>query len=87
MGSLAHGVRTPCVRIDVKDTGHGIAEERVNTIFEPFFTTKASGTGLGLPLVLHTVESHGGSLRITSKLKEGTTFSVFLPLNFSEPFA
>ncbi|ABW67454.1 histidine kinase [Desulfosudis oleivorans Hxd3] len=81
------GVRTPCVRIDVKDTGHGIAEDRVNTIFEPFFTTKASGTGLGLPLVLHTVESHGGSLRITSKLKEGTTFSVFLPLNFSEPFA
>lgn len=81
------GVPTPCLRIDIQDSGHGIPPERVDTIFEPFFTTKASGTGLGLPLVLHTVKSHGGTIQVKSRVREGTTFSVFLPLTLTQPSA
>jgi len=77
-------VRTS-IRIDVSDTGLGIAEERIDNIFEPFFTTKASGTGLGLPLVLNTIRSHGGIIRVKSKIQQGTTFSILLPLEFNEP--
>ena len=73
------GVSVPCVRIDVRDNGQGISEERLAAIFEPFFTTKASGTGLGLPLVLHTIQSHGGIIRVNSELRQGTVFSLFIP--------
>jgi len=73
------GVSVPCVRIDVRDNGQGISEERLAAIFEPFFTTKASGTGLGLPLVLHTIQSHGGIMRVNSELRQGTVFSLFIP--------
>ena len=76
---------TPSVRIDITDSGQGIAEDRIESIFEPFFTTKASGTGLGLPLVLNTVKSHGGVIRVKSKVQQGTTFSIFLPLEFNRP--
>lgn len=72
--------KTPVVRIDISDTGAGIPEDRMDNIFEPFFTTKASGTGLGLPLVLNTVKSHFGFVRVKSIIRQGTTFSVFLPL-------
>ncbi|MBU4054870.1 MAG: histidine kinase, partial [Proteobacteria bacterium] len=72
--------KTPVVRIDISDTGAGIPEDRIDNIFEPFFTTKASGTGLGLPLVLNTVKSHFGFVRVKSIIGQGTTFSVFLPL-------
>ena len=73
------GVSVPCVRIDVRDNGQGISEERLAAIFEPFFTTKASGTGLGLPLVLHTIQSHGGIIRVNSEFRQGTVFSLFIP--------
>ncbi|MFC1532687.1 cache domain-containing protein [Thermodesulfobacteriota bacterium] len=75
----------PCIRIDISDTGHGIPEEPIENIFEPFFTTKAFGTGLGLPLVLNTIKSHGGVIRVKSKIEQGTTFSLFLPLEFKKP--
>ncbi|GAB6095019.1 hypothetical protein JCM14469_12710 [Desulfatiferula olefinivorans] len=67
------------VRIDVNDTGQGIDEDRIAHVFEPFFTTKASGTGLGLPLVLQTVEAHGGFMDVNSITGSGACFSVFLP--------
>lgn len=70
----------PCVRIDIADTGHGIADGQLEKIFEPFFTTKANGTGLGLPLVLTTVRNHDGDVRVKSKIGEGTVFSLFLPI-------
>lgn len=74
-----------CLRIDISDTGHGITEAGIQSIFDPFFTTKASGTGLGLPLVLNTVKSHGGAMRVKSRIQHGTTFSLFLPLNPEQP--
>lgn len=72
--------KIPCVRIDIADTGQGIAYEQLEKIFEPFFTTKATGTGLGLPLVLTTIRNHGGEIRVKSKIGEGTIFSLFLPV-------
>ncbi len=74
-----------CVRIDIADTGHGIADDQLEKIFEPFFTTKATGTGLGLPLVLTTIRNHGGDVRVKSKVGEGTVFSLFLPVTSDTP--
>lgn len=66
--------------LSVTDEGRGLSEHQIEQIFVPFFTTKRNGTGLGLPFVLKTVEDHGGSVRISSKLGEGTTFQLLLPL-------
>ena len=74
------GREISCVRIDIADTGHGIQADHLNKIFEPFFTTKTTGTGLGLPLVLTTIRNHGGVVRVTSNVGQGTVFSIFLPL-------
>ena len=70
------------VRISVSDTGSGISEENIVHIFEPYFTTKGvgSGTGLGLSVVLGIVKSYGGEIVVTSRLHEGTTFTVDLPV-------
>ncbi|MBN1850972.1 MAG: Cache 3/Cache 2 fusion domain-containing protein [Deltaproteobacteria bacterium] len=74
----------PCIRIDIKDTGHGISDEHMKLIFEPFFTTKTSGTGLGLPLVINTIKRHGGDVRVESHEGSGTVFSLFLPVKISQ---
>ena len=75
----------PCVRIDIADTGHGIADDQMDNIFKPFFTTKATGTGLGLPLVLNTIRSHGGVIQVKRAIDQGTVFSIFLPLSADAP--
>ncbi|MDK9706964.1 MAG: ATP-binding protein [Desulforhopalus sp.] len=75
------GREISCVRIDIADTGQGIATDHMNKIFEPFFTTKTTGTGLGLPLVLTTIRNHGGVVRVTSNIGQGTVFSIFLPVS------
>ena len=68
------------VRIDVADEGAGIAEENLPRVFEPFFTTKdvGEGTGLGLSVVHGIVQDQGGRVEVSSRLSEGTTFSVYL---------
>ena len=70
------------VCVDITDTGRGIAPEHFNKIFDPFFTTKApgEGVGLGLSLSYDIVRKHAGDLKFNSKLGEGTTFTVMLPL-------
>ncbi len=70
------------VRIEVADTGTGIAEEEIAKIFEPFFTTKpvGEGTGLGLAITRQVVEDHDGDIRVTSQLGSGTTICIDLPL-------
>jgi two-component system NtrC family sensor kinase len=70
------------VSLEVIDTGSGIPPEILARVFEPFFTTKpvGQGTGLGLPLCLGIVEGHGGTIRVDSKLGEGTTITVELPV-------
>jgi two-component system NtrC family sensor kinase len=69
--------------IAIGDNGGGIAESIRARIFDPFFTTKdiGKGTGQGLALALATVkEKHGGDLTFETKIGEGTTFLVRLPI-------
>jgi signal transduction histidine kinase len=80
-------VKIPCVRIEIGDTGCGIAADQLEFLFEPFYTTKASGTGLGLPLAATTIRHHGGVIRVSSTLGQGTTFSIFLPFSNSPDLA
>jgi signal transduction histidine kinase len=69
-------------RIDVIDTGPGIAPENLSQIFDPFFTTKKEGvgTGLGLSVSYSIIKKNGGRMEVKSKIGEGTCFSIFLPL-------
>ncbi len=72
----------PMVEISIVDTGCGIPEKNLRRIFDPFFTSKdvGKGTGLGLSVSHGIVEAHGGIIEVQSKVGEGSTFSVFLPL-------
>jgi PAS domain S-box-containing protein len=67
------------VRIEVEDTGSGIAAAQRPDVFNPFFTTKPSGTGLGLAIVHKIVEDHGGTVGLRGAPERGTIFSVELP--------
>jgi PAS domain S-box-containing protein len=81
-GALKIGMSTTkdTVSIEVADTGVGISEENLAKIFQPLFTTKSKGQGLGLPVCKRLVEGHGGSIEVKSKVGEGTTFTIDLPL-------
>lgn len=76
------GVEGPFLRIDVSDTGIGIAPAVLDRIFDPFFTTKpfGQGTGLGLATVQAIVRSHGGFVNVYSEVGKGTTFRLYLPV-------
>jgi len=67
--------------LQISDTGIGIPEEHIDKIFDPFFTTKSSGTGMGLSVSYGIIERHGGKIEVQSKLGEGTTFIIKLPLS------
>jgi signal transduction histidine kinase len=67
-------------RIEVTDTGHGIAPEDISKVFEPYFSTKDTGTGLGLAIVKKAVDDHGGTISVKSKQGVGTTFTITLPI-------
>lgn len=75
--------------ISVRDRGQGIAPADLGKLFRPFgvTSTRATGgersTGLGLLIVTRTVEAHGGSVRVRSRLGIGTTFHLLLPLPVS----
>jgi len=70
------------VQIVFSDDGPGIAKENLHRIFLPFFSTRADkgGTGLGLSICHGIVTEHGGKIRAKSRLGEGTTFVVELPV-------
>lgn len=71
------------IHIIFRDTGIGIPKENLNKIFDPGFTTKGVGvgTGLGLAISYKIIEEHSGSIDVKSKVGEGTTFTLHLPLN------
>ncbi len=70
------------IRLRVSDNGCGIAPDKIEDIFDPFFTTKSrgNGTGLGLMMVKEAVADHGGDISVESRLSQGSTFTVQLPL-------
>ena len=69
--------------IMISDNGPGIAEEDQEKIFSLFYTTKppGKGTGLGLPICQNIIRNLGGEIDFESKVGEGTTFTVKLPLS------
>jgi len=71
--------------VEFSDTGVGMPEEILDKIFDPFFTTKDStegmGMGLGLAVSYGIVKNHNGDILVSSKVGQGTTFSIRLPLD------
>ncbi|RLQ97969.1 two-component system histidine kinase PnpS [Falsibacillus albus] len=76
------------VKVEVSDTGIGIAQEEIPRIFERFYrvdkarSRNSGGTGLGLAIVKHLVEAHRGYISVKSKVGEGTVFTVYLTKSF-----
>jgi signal transduction histidine kinase len=79
-------IRLECVddvaSIAIQDSGCGISQEDVKRVFDPFFTTKpeGEGTGLGLSVSYGIVANHNGQIHVQSKIGEGTTFTILLPV-------
>lgn len=66
------------LRVEISDEGVGIPEEILPRIFDPYFTTKERGSGLGLATVWSIIDRHGGTIEVSSRAGEGTTFIIYL---------
>ena len=71
------------VRLRIDDNGCGIDNESLTRIFEPFYTTKTKGlgTGLGLSMVYTLIDQCNGQIDVTSRIGEGTSFDLYLPIS------
>jgi PAS domain S-box-containing protein len=78
--SVVRTAEPPGVEVAFTDTGPGIAPENLSHVFDPFYTTKPKGLGLGLYVSHNIVEGHRGHIEVESRLGEGTTFKVWLPV-------
>jgi two-component system NtrC family sensor kinase len=75
-------VGVDAVAVTIADDGIGIPEDQLDHIFDPFFTTKkGAGTGLGLSITYGIVQKLGGQISVKSKVGEGTSFTVKLPMS------
>ena len=75
-----HDPKANQVLISVIDNGSGIPAKRMEQIFNPFYSAKGHrGTGLGLAVAKKVVGEHGGQIKVSSKVKQGTTFTIALP--------
>ena len=74
------------ILVEVRDNGSGMSERTIKQVFDPFFTTKRArgGTGLGLSIVYRIIEEHNGTISLSSKVGEGTTFSIKIPYGHGE---
>lgn len=81
----------PFIRLDVKDTGFGIEENKLKQIFNRFYqidnssTRQQDGTGIGLALVKELIELQGGNISVMSELHKGTSFEILLPVLDNSP--
>ncbi|OXS75842.1 PAS domain-containing sensor histidine kinase [Domibacillus enclensis] len=77
---ITHYYENQWIHINISDTGIGVPKDKLTLLGTPFFSSKAEGTGLGLTQVYTTIHEHGGHISVDSRLGEGTTFSIRLPL-------
>ena len=86
--SIATSIEDDSVKVVISDAGCGIPSEQLTRIFDPFYTTKpvGEGTGLGLSITFGIVERHGGKIAVESRIGEGTSFSVTLPVNIQASY-
>jgi len=83
--STNYDVDAKQVIIEFIDDGVGISPEVLPYIFDPFVTTKEGGTGLGLAITYDIIRRHAGHIDVSSKLGEGSTFRVSIPLEQPAP--
>ena len=84
VSSIKQKVKSDCINywhLSIQDTGVGMDEDTIKKIFRPMFTTKEKGvgTGLGLLMIQHIIDSHNGVIEVESTVGEGTTFHLYLP--------
>jgi len=77
--TLRTSARDAGVRLEIADTGQGLAPEECSRLFTPYYTSKHHGTGLGLAIVQSVVSDHGGTISVSSDAGRGTTFRIDLP--------
>ncbi|MEE4136780.1 MAG: ATP-binding protein [Desulforhopalus sp.] len=68
------------IQVVIRDSGKGIAADKLEYIFQPFFSDKNKGTGLGLAITKNIIENHGGEVTVESREGEGTSFTLTLPV-------
>jgi two-component system sensor histidine kinase PilS (NtrC family) len=79
--------RRGMVELRVRDTGIGITPDAISQIFDPFYSTKEAGSGIGLYVTQKVVESHRGSIDVSSTPDQGTTFRIFIPYTHTSEYA
>lgn len=84
---ITTGVHHGLARVQLSDTGQGIAPEHLGKVFNPFFTTRGEGTGLGLAITHRLMQGHGGRIEVSSRPGAGTTFTLTFPLPVVAPAA
>ncbi|NLN22264.1 MAG: hypothetical protein GX188_09745 [Syntrophomonadaceae bacterium] len=77
--SVEYDQETESVRISVRDTGPGVAEDVLPHIFEPFYSSKEKGTGLGLYVCREIIHNHGGKIQVVNNSDRGCTVTIILP--------
>ncbi len=86
--SILAGRQDQSILLEIKDTGMGIPEDKLQVIFDEFYQVeggKYGGTGLGLAIAKRLVEEQGGNIWVESQLGKGSTFYFTLPLSAGEP--
>jgi two-component system sporulation sensor kinase A len=68
------------ILLSIADTGCGMTEDQMSNVFEPFYTTKSQGLGLGMSFASKVIERHGGTVSIQSRVNEGTSINISLPV-------
>ncbi|MGD8190969.1 PAS domain S-box protein [Brevibacillus ginsengisoli] len=76
-----HGVDDRFIMIQINDQGCGVSQERLSQLGLPFYSTKEKGTGLGLMISKKIIRDHNGDLSFKSRLHEGTTVEILLPID------
>jgi signal transduction histidine kinase len=82
--TVASAGRDGNLLLSISDTGVGIQESEKEMIFNPFYTSRPGGTGLGLSLANRIIEAMSGNISVESKVGQGSTFTLMLPLRTAE---